>query len=58
MRLIGRRYKQIGQHVSTTQYLVGAKIIEMSESDEEVYKEFLKKKRSKTGSLELGVDEG
>ena len=58
MQMMGQRYKQIGQHVSTTQYLVGAKILKMSESDRETYYEFLRKKKLAGGMLELGIDEG
>ncbi len=59
MDLIGQRYNQIGQHVSATQYLVGAKIIKISDTDREVYNEFLNTKQQKnTGSLKLGIDEG
>lgn len=53
MQIIGSRYEQVGIHVSTTQYLVGAKIVEMSEVDKEIYNEFLKIKTQKAGSLKL-----
>lgn len=59
MDLMGQRYNQIGQHVSASQYLVGAKIIKISDTDREVYNEFLNTKPQKnTGSLKLGIDEG
>ena len=58
MQLMGRRYKQIGEHVSTTQYLVGATILKMSENDREIYRQFLAQKKINAGSLELGIDEG
>ncbi len=58
MQVIGQRYEQVGQHVSTTQYLVGAKIINMSAGDTDIYKEFLTNRKAKTGSLTLGIDEG
>lgn len=53
MKIVGKRYEQVGIHVSTTQYLVGAKIVGMSETDIEVYNEFLKSKGHKAASLEL-----
>ncbi len=53
MRIVGSRYEQVGIHVSTTQYLIGAKIVEMSETDKEIYNEFLKVKTQKAGSLKL-----
>lgn len=56
MRVMGQRYEQIGQHISTIQYLIGAKILSMTETDREIYNEFLKEKNHKTGSLEF-VDE-
>ena len=58
IQLMGQSYKQIGQSVSNTQYLVGAKILRMSEGDRLIYNEFLKGKRPEGGALELGIDEG
>ncbi len=58
IQLMGQSYKQIGQSVSNTQYLVGAKILRMSEGDRLIYNEFLKGRRPKGGALELGIDEG
>ncbi len=57
MLLMGLRYKQVGIHLSITEYLIGAKILNISEGDKEIYKEFLSKKKYKAGALELGVDE-
>lgn len=58
VKIQGERYEQIGsQHLSISEYMVGAKILQMSEVDNEIYKEFLKGKKPKTGSLELGIDE-
>ena len=57
MQLMGQRYKQISQHVSTSQYLIGAKILKMSAGDSETYRECLKNKRFKGGALELGIKE-
>ncbi len=56
MQVLGTRYEQIGKHISTTQYLIGAKITNMSNADKEAYKEFLKTKKHKAGALKL-VDE-
>lgn len=57
MQIIGQRYEQIGQHVSTARYLIGAKIVQISEEDREIYEHFLQHgdKRNKA-SLALGVD--
>ena len=58
IKLVGQRYKQIGKHVSTTKYLVGAEIVRMSDRDKALYKEFLKDKKLQTGTFELSTDEG
>ncbi|MEZ5347231.1 MAG: hypothetical protein R2681_16920 [Pyrinomonadaceae bacterium] len=58
MQIIGQRYEQVGQHVSNTQYLVGAKIMKMSSHDSGIYNEFLTNKKVRAGSLTLGIDEG
>lgn len=59
MKLIGRRYEQVGEHISTAQYLVGASIKEMTDENREVYNYFLRfsGKKGNTGSLKFGVDE-
>lgn len=59
MQMRGERYEQVGNHhLSVTEYLVGARILQMSEEDRELYREFLRGKRQKAGSLELGIDKG
>jgi hypothetical protein len=60
LQLRGERYEQIGdQHLSISEYIVGAKIIYISEEDKDRYVEFLKgKKQKNTGPLELGIDKG
>ena len=52
-QLMGTRYKQIGKHVSTTKYLIGAKILKMSAGDKRTYEECLKSKRAASGELEF-----
>jgi hypothetical protein len=59
MKVIGRRYEQIGMHLSTEKYLVGAEIIEISDADREAYEHFLKygNTRSKAAAqMQLGID--
>ncbi len=59
MQVIGRRYEQVGEHISTARFLVGAEITKMSENEREIYQDFLKfghKRRRR--SLELGIDKG
>lgn len=57
MQIVGQRYEQVGLHISTARYLIGAKITEISEEDREIYEHFLRHgdKRGKA-SLALGVD--
>lgn len=57
MQIVGSRYEQVGEHVSTARYLVGAKITKISDEDREAYEYFLRHggKRTK-GSFALGVD--
>lgn len=58
MQVIGRRYEQVGQHVSTARYLIGASISKISDEDKEVYEHFLRYgNKRKKGALALGVDE-
>ena len=57
MKVVGRRYEQIGQDIQTARYLIGAEIVNISEEDREVYEHFLvhgdgHKKRS----LAFGID--
>lgn len=59
MQIVGRRYEQVGQHISTARFLVGAEIKKMSETDKEIYQHFLRYgNKRKKGSLELGIDKG
>jgi len=59
MKIIGRRYEQVGEHISTARYLVGASIKEMTDEHRETYNVFLRLsgKKGNTGSLKFGVDE-
>jgi hypothetical protein len=59
-QIVGQRYEQVGEHISVSKYLIGAKIVNMSEENREVYKYFLrhgKKVKRGTGTLQLGIDE-
>ena len=59
MQIVGRRYEQVGEHISTARYLVGAEITKMSDGDRESYNDFLKfGSKRKRRSLELGIDKG
>jgi hypothetical protein len=58
MKVIGRRYEEIGEHLSVQRFLVGVEIVEMSPTDRAAYEYFLKNARKlgkKLGDvLELG----
>ena len=58
MNIIGKRYEQTGQHISVSQYIIGAAIKDMSERDRGLYEEFLKGKKIRAGTLKLEVEEG
>lgn len=60
MQIIGQRYEQLGdEHSSTTSYLIGATIAEITDGDREIYEEFLQlgiKTELNHARLELGID--
>jgi hypothetical protein len=59
MQIVGTRYEQVGQHISTARYLVGARITQMTKEDREAYEYFLRHgDKRKKGSLALGIDKG
>ncbi len=41
MQLVGCRYEQLEMHVSVASYLIGAKIVSMSQTDRALYAEYL-----------------
>ena len=60
MKVIGRRYEQVGIHVSTARYLIGASIEEITAENQEAYNDFLRlgNKKVDVSRLKLRVDEG
>jgi hypothetical protein len=57
MKIVGRRYEQIGQHISAARFLVGAEIVKINENDQEIYLDFLRYgNKHKERSLEFGMD--
>ncbi len=59
MKIVGRRYEQVGEHISTARFLVGAEIHSMADDSREVYEHFLKfGNRRRRRGLELGIDKG
>ncbi len=60
LQIVGQRYEQVGKHISVSQYLIGAKIVYMTEENREAYEHFLnygKKMKKGAGTLQLGIDE-
>ncbi len=61
VQIVGQRYEQIGEHISVSQYLIGAKIVHMTDEDREAYKYFLRygknSGKGNTATLQLGIDE-
>ncbi len=57
MQMRGERYKQVNnQHLSISEYLIGASIVNISAGDRAKYDEVLKGDRRRAGSLEFGID--
>ena len=59
MRVIGQRYEQVGEHISTARYLVGASIEEITDENREAYDHFLRygDKKNSARSLKLRTEE-
>jgi hypothetical protein len=59
MQIVGMRYEEVGQHISASRFLVGAKITKMSDDAREAYEYFLRHgNKRKKGSFALGIDKG
>lgn len=59
MQVVGRRYEQVGTHISTARFLIGAEITRISDNDRAVYQDFLRfGSRRRRRGLELGIDKG
>jgi c-di-GMP-binding flagellar brake protein YcgR len=59
MKLLGRRYEQVGVHLSTEKYLIGAEIVEISDSDREMYEHFIRSGPTRpkaAAQMQLGID--
>jgi hypothetical protein len=59
MRVMGSRYEKVGVHISTERFLVGARILELTDGNKEVYETFLRfgRRRAKGEvSAVLGID--
>ena len=58
MKVVGRRYEEVGIHLSVKRFIVGAEIVEMSPTDRAAFEYFLKnhkRLRKQMGDvLELG----
>lgn len=60
MRVFGKRYEQVGEHLSVSRYLIGASIESITPENLEIYEYFLKhgKRAKANGGLEFGIDKG
>lgn len=59
MQIVGMRYEEVGHHISTARFLVGAKITKMNDDDREAFEYFLRHgNKRKKGSFALGIDKG
>jgi hypothetical protein len=60
MRVLGKRYKKVGIHISTERFLVGAAISDLVGADRENYESFLSMgycpPKTAAHGLELGID--
>jgi hypothetical protein len=52
MKLVGQRYEQFGKHLSINTYLIGAKIMSIDSTDEEIYRDYLKPGRRKRAKMQ------
>ncbi|MEO8072904.1 MAG: PilZ domain-containing protein [Acidobacteriota bacterium] len=59
MKVVGRRYEQLGEPTSSGKFLIGAKILEMSDEHKEFYEHFLINggKLTQGKVLKFGVDQ-
>ena len=58
MQIVGQRYEQVGQHISTAKFLIGATITKITDGDRHAYEHFLQfGKKRKKGAFALGIDE-
>ncbi|CAN5706007.1 hypothetical protein BH18ACI1_BH18ACI1_08340 [soil metagenome] len=58
MKIVGLRYEQIGKHISASKFLIGAKILQMTDENREVYETFLRDgKKFKSKVFQFGIDE-
>ena len=60
MRLVGQRYEQLSdEHSSTTSYLIGASIVEITDDERKIYEDFLRtggKTEVNAATLKLETD--
>ena len=60
MRAMGCRYEKVGIHISAERFLVGARILSLTDQDKEIYETFLKNGnrglRTATRPVEIGID--
>lgn len=59
MQIVGRRYEQVDESASSGKFLIGAKIVQISDDSKEFYEDFLRNGSKLTQSkvLKFGVDQ-
>ncbi len=60
IQIVGKRYEQIGEHLSVSRYFIGARILEITPENMEIYQHFLhygKNGGQKANLLTLETDE-
>lgn len=58
MQIVGRRHQQVGQHISTARFLIGAEIVKITHDNREDYEYYLRHDGKRVeGKLMFGVDE-
>ena len=58
MKVVGRRYEQIGESLSSGKFLIGAKIVQITLENKEFYEHFLRNgnKIAQAKVLKFGID--
>jgi len=55
MKVVGRRYEEVGIHMSTERFMIGAEIVEMTEGDRRAYERFIQ--NAEKYAKKMGADE-
>ena len=55
MQIVGQRYEQVGQHISTAKFLIGATITKITDGDRDAYEHFLQFGKRSMRRIALGI---